>query len=135
VLEHWQALDAVAGGHHVFVLPVSGLCAAPSPRRCRMIWAEFDDADGACARLAADIAAACSPFCDVDTERAFRAHATLCRARRPHHIDPDVLQAASDCLAATAQPMSVPCFTLFASRLTPRGPIYSAVRSMRLNGA
>jgi len=130
------ALAEVSQRHDVFSLPIDGLRAVPSARRCRMIWAAFLDPNNACAQLAADIeAAARLPEDETPEGRSFRAHATLCRARRARRLDSETLTAISRQLTQDEPPMSVPSFTLFDSRLTPRGPVYTQRGTWHLRGA
>lgn len=125
--------DAVAD-LHAFDLPLSGLRAVPQPRRCRMLWASFLDPDGACAALAQSVDRAALSLGVEPDVRAFVPHATLCRARRPRPISERALEAASALISDVSGPMSVPSVTVFASRLTPRGPIYSPIGSRSLRG-
>lgn len=117
-----------------FELPFSGLAAAPGSRRARMLWATFLDPDGACARLAEAIERAALPFGVEAETRAFRPHVTLCRARRPHAVSDQALLAATDALEGAPEFMSVPSVSLFSSRLTPRGPIYTEIDTWRMRG-
>ena len=119
------AFSRVATEHRRFSLPFGGLRAMPSERRCRMLWAAFLDPDGACEALAEDLLRAAEPFCEVERGRSFRAHATLCRARRPKPLNAAAIARASEFLRDVPPEMSVPSATLFESRLTPQGPVYT----------
>jgi 2'-5' RNA ligase len=125
--------DAVAT-HHTFDLWLADVRAVPHLRRCRMLWATFLDTDGACAALARSVDRAAQAFGVEPDERAFVPHATLCRARRPRSLSGSALDAARAILADVSTPMSVPSATVFSSRLTPRGPIYSPIGSRSLRG-
>jgi len=127
-------LGSVIESHQSFELPFEGVAASPNARRARMLWAEFADPDGACAKLSGDLAAVTTQLEYGTQRRAFRPHVTLCRARRPHRIDPDAVAAATEHVSARCDSMSVPSATLLASRLTPRGPVYTEVGTWRLRG-
>ena len=109
---------------HAFELPFTGLRAVPAARRASMLWAAYGDPDRRGAGLAAAIAEECRAFDIALEDRAFQAHITLVRARRPRHVG----EALSDILVASAtripEFLSVPSATLLTSTLTKTGPIY-----------
>ena len=128
------ALKTVAEGTRTFPLVLEGVRATPSARRSRMLWATFQDPTGGCAALATGVDdAAAAVGVEADT-RPFSAHATLCRTRGPRRLDQRVLAVAADALSQAEITMSVPGISVFSSRLTPRGPIYSVIGSWRLRG-
>jgi 2'-5' RNA ligase len=129
-----EQVGTACGEASGFDLALAGLHATPGTRRCRMLWALFDDESGACAALARRIDDAAVAFGVEAATRAFKPHATLCRARKPRHLDPAALSAAQAGLAGQAHSMSVPQVSVFSSRLTPRGPIYSVIGAWRLRG-
>ncbi len=129
-----EALGVAVGKTERFELPVAGIRAVPGTKRCRMLWAAWLDPDGTCASLAESVDRAALAFGIALEERAFKPHATLCRARRPRSLEASALNAAELVLSAAPQSMSVGTVTLFASRLTPRGPIYSELASWHLWG-
>jgi len=127
-----RRLAEVSHAHTRLMIPFEGLGARPSMRRARLLWARFADPQEACAALAADIAeAAADPGASPET-RTFRAHVTLCRARRPMPVSRDALDAALEGASGVPRVLSVPSFTLCASRLTPRGAEYSPIGSWPL---
>jgi hypothetical protein len=56
------ALAGAAALHEPFALRLAAFRARPTSRRAHMVWATLDDTEGACASLAADVAAALVPF-------------------------------------------------------------------------
>lgn len=128
------ALAAVAASVPPFELRLSGLSAKPSGRRCRMIWAAFDDPSGRCSALASAVDDALEPLGLERDDRAFTAHATLCRSRREKRLDASCLscQATSDDLLGRS--MSVPSFSLVSSRLGRGEPEYATLDSWLLSG-
>ena len=119
------AFSMVGCAHQKFDLPFDAIRAVPSRRRCRMIWAAFLDPEGRCEALARDLADAARPACAVVDERSFRAHVTLCRARHTQAIRSEALDEAAGSLTSGPSSVSVPSFTLFQSRLTPSGAVYT----------
>lgn len=128
------ALREAVAPHHAFDLPLMTVRAVPSERKSRMLWTTFADSDGRCAALAESVQRAASEFGIERDERPFVPHVTLCRARRPLPVDGAALQAATAELAATLETMSVGTVTLFVSRLTPHGSVYSAIEEFPLRG-
>lgn len=129
--------DAVAeavNSSSVFELVRSGIRAVPGARRCRMMWAAFDDPDLGCTALADALVEATVPFGAEHPEREFRAHATLVRARRPRPAGEGALAAANALLGGLPTSMSVRSATLFASTLTPAGPVYEELGAWELLG-
>lgn len=120
--------------HSAFELPFAGLRAVPGNRKPRMLWASFLDPTGSCTALAESVERAVLPFGIEQEERAFTPHVTLCRARRPKPLSQAGLDAAEAVLASAPGLMSVPSVSVFSSRLTPRGPIYSVIGAWCLRG-
>lgn len=110
-----------------FVLPFDRAEAVPGDHRARMLWARFADPGGACRDLALVIDRALDPHAQPTAQREFKAHVTLCRARKPRSIDPQLLAYASKALTAPHASMSVRSVTLFSSQLTPHGPVYAVI--------
>lgn len=117
-----------------FDLPFEGVVAVPTTRRCRMLWGSFLDPNGCCTALAEAIEEAVLAFGVEPERRAFRAHATLVRARRPKPMGEGALDAAARLIASAPGFMSVPSASLFTSRLTPHGPIYDQIGAWPLEG-
>lgn len=127
-----QIGDAVAGSR-AFDLRFTRVRAVPGLHRCRMIWADFDDPDESCARLAERVLAAAEPFGAQRPERVFRAHVTLARARRPRALSAAAVQVADDIAHHMPGSMSVGSATLFASTLSSTGPHYEMIGSWPLH--
>ncbi len=109
--------------------------AIPRPRSASLLWVSSSQGieDTAAAALAISRVTA---FLDYQSDdRPFRPHATLCRARRPRSLSPVALDEIDRFLRLTeaqATSMSVSEVTLFASTLTPRGPVYEDMATIRL---
>jgi len=129
-----ERLGSAVVDHKAFSLPFARVVASPNARRARTLWAEYLDPAGSCARLADECANAATPYLTHQVDRAFRAHVTLCRARRAHGVNPAALSTATVVLTRGAASMSVPSATLLASRLTPRGSVYTEIEMWRLRG-
>jgi len=130
-----QAVERAASVHDTFDLRDGALRAVPNPKRARMLWATFVDLEGRCAALAAELDRVCLEFGVQPEERAFKPHATLVRARVPKPVGQTALETAREELVRLPECVSVPSITLFSSHLTPRGPIYVALRECGLRRA
>lgn len=128
-----STLDAVAerlrgtlADQHTHTLRLSGCVPVPNARVASMLWASAGEGAGVTASLAGHIDVALEDLVGPAESRRFKAHVTLCRARRARRIDPRAVQAASDVLGAAgeAAAMSVRSVTLYTSTLTPAGPHY-----------
>ena len=130
-----EAISAAAKAHESFELFDAGLRAVPGQTKARMLWGTFVDPEGCCGALAAELDRACLRFGAQPEERTFKPHATLVRARAPRPIHEAALDAARGELTVLPRAMSVPSITVFSSRLTPQGPIYTALRECGLGAA
>jgi RNA 2',3'-cyclic 3'-phosphodiesterase len=120
-----DALGSALAEQTAFRMRLASVRALPSPRRCSMVWAAFDDAENdPCEALASRVMAVAAQFDQATDGHLFAPHVTLVRARRPHRLDPDALTKANGALTCGNPSMSVPSATLFASTLTRQGPIY-----------
>lgn len=129
-----EAVGAVVKASPAFELAFRGVRAVPSPRRARMLWADYDDPSGLCASLAEKIVSAAEPFGAKPPDRQFSAHVTLVRARHARRVPAEALELANAAAEAVPNPMSVLCATLFASKLTSSGPVYEVIGEWRLPG-
>jgi 2'-5' RNA ligase len=111
--------------------------AIPRPRSASLLWVAAEQGETQTAAVAEAIAEAVG-FLDFEPEgRAFRPHVTLCRARKPRRVRTDALDEIERILArseARAVTVSVREVTLFASTLTPRGPVYQELTVIPLGG-
>lgn len=130
-----DALDASLHDAAPATLSLGTLRAIPSPRHPRMLWVACDDlGDHArTARCAVDDALRDIGIAPED--KPFRAHITLCRTKARVALSERAARDAERVLSAARQPMSDLKYTLFSSRLTPAGPVYSALGSWPKRGA
>lgn len=116
-----------------FALTMTGLRAVPNARKASLIWASIEDASSGCAQLVQAVERVASMSGLGTAERRFTPHVTLVRARRPRSVQPQVLVDASTRAGLRSlQPMSVSSASLFASTLTPRGPIHERLAEFML---
>jgi 2'-5' RNA ligase len=120
-----SAIARAVTGHNVRDLTLEGIKASPSPRRPRMLWATFLDETGGFESLAQAVDKAVVGLGFENDFRPFRPHATLCRLKSPIAFTDAAIDAVSTALGSAVVRVSDPKCTLFSSRLTPRGPVYS----------
>lgn len=101
--------------------------AIPRPRSASLLWVAPSAGGPETTDLAGRIATAVR-FLDFEPDgRTFKTHVTLCRARHPRRVTPASLDGMERVLRRSDErsvTVSVREVTLFASTLTPRGPVY-----------
>ena len=111
--------------------------AIPQRRSASLVWVAPSAGTEETASVATAIAEATS-FLDFRPDgKRFRPHVTLCRARAPRRLSARALDEVDRVLHVSGEravSMSVPGVTLFASTLTPRGPIYEEIAMVPLLG-
>ena len=121
-------------------VPAYNLCldelrAVPRARAASMLWVGGSDGHDETALLAGTIEGALAEAGYELDERTFKTHVTVCRARRPHRITADALLEAEGALRAhklRVLTVSVRRATLYASTLTPHGPVYEELARLPL---
>lgn len=122
-------LRAVCENKVPFALPLlDPIVPVRSPARATMLWTVFDDPQGACAELAANIAAVATGYGVVPETRPYTPHVTLVRTRRPYRLDhqlrTDATSAILTALSDSNPSVSVRGITVYSSTLTAGGAIY-----------
>ena len=116
-----------------FRLRLDSVRAIPQRRSASLIWVAPSEGSEAVAALAEDVTRA-TAFLDFHPDgKRFRPHVTLCRARAPRRLNTAAFDEMERVLAGPgvhAISMSVPGVTLFASTLTPRGPVYEEIAAI-----
>ncbi len=124
-------VDAVRGAgarNAAMSLAIASCGAFPTLRRPRAIWAGVD---GDLASLVDDVGAALAPLGYAPEARAFRAHVTLGRVRRPGGTGPlaAALEVAGTFHGGTWTAREV---VLYRSHLRPTGSVYEALAQVPL---
>lgn len=127
------AIAGAVGSTASFELRCTGVRARPSTGRSTMLWLSFDDPTTECGLLVDRIGGQLEPLGYPRGQRAFMAHATLVRTRKPR-CAASVVEAANTLPELRKLTVSDPPVTLYESRLTPRGPIYSGLSTWSLRG-
>lgn len=108
------------------------LAAHPSLDHARVVWMTVRECD-ALFGLRSEVVRRLKLVGITPSETGFKPHATIVRSRRARPID---AQAVADdvCDEVSAVIVSDPMLTLYSSRLTPRGPLYSVLSAFHLGG-
>lgn len=129
-----DAVAAAAAECEPFEFELPGLvCVPPHGKQVRMVWARVGDPGGGVAALASRLEAALGPMGFEPEDREFDPHVTLCRVKNPR---------GSGVLRAVVEPLAARDFggqdaeevVTFASKLTPRGSIYTPLARAKLGG-
>jgi 2'-5' RNA ligase len=129
-----SAMEQAAAGARHFQLEVGGLGAFPNLHRVEVIWVglagDLDKLD----RLQKDIGANLTPLGFKPETRPFNPHLTLGRVR--DFIRPEERAALGQLLESmpfnVRFKVDVTAVNLMKSQLTPKGPIYSKLASVKL---
>lgn len=116
-------------------LDFRGLGAFPNADRPRVVWAGASEPvnPGALARLSGNLDAALAPFGAKRENRAFKAHATLGRVRRPKSM-PELARSLRQMAEEPFGQMEAAEIVLMQSDLTPKGPVYKPLSRHPLCG-
>lgn len=118
-----EALDKITPGFKPFEMSLSGLGAFPKLDYPRVIWIGIEKGKKETEEIAKKIEDELSKLGFPKEERPFTAHLTIGRVRSGKNkeaLKEKVLSAHSSELS-----QFVSCITLYQSKLTPNGPIYT----------
>ncbi|HEY3285381.1 MAG TPA: RNA 2',3'-cyclic phosphodiesterase [Armatimonadota bacterium] len=128
-----NALEQVVAERAPFDVTFRGAGAFPNARRPRVLWVGAHQGAEELCRLAAAVETAMERLGFPKEDKLFRPHLTLGRFREGAH--PPSLESLLDSLAEEECGVShAEHLTLFASRLTPKGPVYT-VQSKHMYGS
>lgn len=114
-----------------FEVQASGGGFFPPGRNPKVVWVGLSRGADSCTRLAADIDQALQPLGLPPDTRPFRPHLTIARIKKS---EPDDWPQLLSWLHAWTWPsFRAQRFVLYASRLTPQGPVYSELESCPLD--
>jgi 2'-5' RNA ligase len=117
----------------VYTYAIRGIGGFPTPTRPRVIWAGIDD-NGLTAELAAPIEHSMEWLGFKPEGRDFHPHITLARVKNPRRLEqPDALEKTGRDLVVEG--LKAAEVTLFESKLTPRGAVYSVISRAPLKDA
>ncbi len=129
-----RILEEVAGEKMDFTIRISSLGAFPSLDSIRVIWAGIDQGDTIACQIAKDLEERIAYIGIAKEKRPFSSHITIGRTKsslNPGKLARDIgiLEKA---LEGKNLEFRVQKITLFKSTLTPKGPVYEALKAANL---
>ena len=129
-----QTIDEVAKEKKSFFLSLSTLGAFPKVDYPRVIWVGVDKGDNEAKAIALDLEKRIAKIGIPKEERPFSSHITLGRVRSSLNLKQlaQGLKNQENVFTAKNLEFEVSQITLFKSTLTPKGPIYEALKEASL---
>lgn len=126
-----KQLTGVASASKAFELTMKGIGAFPDLGHPRVIWAGVDRGSAETARIADDLEVKLRAIGIAEEERKFHPHITLGRVRSGRNGDK--LRELAETVGFEAGPIiKTEYLTLFMSRLTPQGSVYTALLKAKM---
>ncbi len=129
-----QAVKKAVATFEPFPLVVGGAGAFPDVVRPRTIWLGFTQGSEELVRLQRSVEEALVPLGFPREGRPFKAHLTLGRVRRANPGLGRLAQLLRDQADFTGAETYVEQVVVFSSQLTPQGPIYEPLATLRFQG-
>jgi len=126
------ALAAAVAGCGSFPFRLGGAGAFPKPGRARVVWIGAAIGGEEAIALAAAVAGALGPLGYEPDRKEFHPHLTVARLKVPDNVG-DVLAAIGPGVVGEA--FAVDEIVLYESRLSPKGPTYTALERFPLRSA
>ena len=126
-----DGLAAAMGERTAFPLQLGGAGAFPKPGRARVVWLGATLGGPELVSLAGAVADGLRPAGYEPDRKEFHPHLTLARLKVPDNVA-DVLAAIGP--AAVGTPFAVDEVVLYESRLSSKGPMYTALERFHLRG-
>jgi 2'-5' RNA ligase len=127
-----DALAAAVIGREAFPFLLGGAGAFPKPGRARVVWIGAAVGGEEAIALAGAVAGALRPLGYEPDRKEFHPHLTVARLKVPDNVA-DVLAAIGP--GAVGEAFTVGEVVLYESRLSPKGPTYTALERFPLRGA
>ena len=125
----WQVAQLTTS----FPIKLGGFDAFPSRRKPKTLFVPVQAGEGPLGNLVENLSKALQKEKITFDLKPFHGHVTLGRSKTLKGLGPLVALVSSVCAQITGE-MNVEHFVLFQSRLTEKGPIYTAVEKFRLGG-
>jgi 2'-5' RNA ligase len=129
----WQTVSETLSGTAAFGVTFRGIGAFPNRSRARVVWAGIAEGAAQLTDLASRVENACATYGFEREKRAFHAHLTLGRARRPG-AGPDLADAMGELETADLGEAQMDRVMLMKSELTRSGAIYTVIDEVTLTG-
>ncbi len=125
-----QILEEITRGKNSFQIRLSSVGAFPKISSPRVVWVGIDKGDSETKEIARALEEAIEKIGISKEDRPFSSHITIGRARSSLNRDKLVviLNKLADNLGGESPEFTVTKIALFKSTLTPKGPIYEALK-------
>ncbi|MCM8789577.1 MAG: RNA 2',3'-cyclic phosphodiesterase [Candidatus Omnitrophica bacterium] len=130
----YKAIEESVKEKQAFSLRISSLGAFPKINYPRVIWLGVDKGDMEVKQIAKDLEERIQKIGIPKDDRAFSSHITIGRVRTGRNKDKLVegLNKLAEVYSSESLEFEVKKITLFKSTLTPKGPIYEAIKETNL---
>jgi RNA 2',3'-cyclic 3'-phosphodiesterase len=126
-----RLLDQLSQNHRCCRAGLNALGAFPSMGSPRVIWADIDEGKEEIKSIAQELRAGLSAIGFLPEERPFAAHLTLGRMRSGAGKR-ELIEALKNCQIREKLEFRVEKLTFFKSTLSPKGPLYEAIKEVML---
>ncbi len=129
-----EILDEVAKNHKAFPIRINALGAFPNMSSPRVIWVGIDQGDIETKSIFKDLEDSICKVGIPKEDRAFSSHITIGRTRSAKGITElsQAIASLNDSIGKDKLEFTAGSITLFKSTLTPKGPIYEALKVVNL---
>ena len=127
-------MEDVAGDKHTYDIRISSLGAFPNISSPRVIWVGIDKGDSETKEIAKELEEKIAKLGIPKEDRPFSSHITIGRTRSPINRERLIRDLNNLQLKFAQENLEflVTKITLFKSTLTPKGPIYEALKEANL---
>ncbi|MCX5705663.1 MAG: RNA 2',3'-cyclic phosphodiesterase [Candidatus Omnitrophica bacterium] len=134
VKEISEILDEVARNHLAFQIQINALGAFPNLNSSRVIWVGIDQGDIETKNIFKDLEDLICKVGIPKEDRAFSSHITIGRTRSAKRLAElsQVITSLNESIGRENLNFTAGSITLFKSTLTPKGPIYEALKVVNL---
>lgn len=129
-----EAMKITAADKKTFYLRVCSIGAFPKINFPRIIWVGIDKGDNETKEIAEELEGKLAKLGIPEEDRPFSSHITIGRTKSTLNRDGLIreLAAAEDILKTEDLEFKVQGITLFQSTLTPKGPVYTPLKTADL---
>ncbi|MEM5804321.1 MAG: RNA 2',3'-cyclic phosphodiesterase [Candidatus Aenigmatarchaeota archaeon] len=124
------AMDSICSQFEAFDAHIADIGTFPSPTFIRTIWLGMKKGGQALSAIAESIEMGLESLGITKDERGFTPHLTLARVKG--RCSPELISVIRELKGIDIGSFKVEEITLFESKLTPKGPIYSEIHSVKL---
>jgi 2'-5' RNA ligase len=129
-----EILDEVARNHRAFPIQINALGAFPNMNSPRVIWVGIDQGDVETKNIFKDLEDLICKVGIPKEDRAFSSHITIGRTKSAKGLAEltQEITSLNDSIGRENLNFTAGSITLFKSTLTPKGPIYEALKIANL---